>query len=136
MKRSLFIAIVVLLMAALFVSCSADKAMEDQLVEVRVAADGSRALSATGTMDVNVEGLYWYYSATKVSGPFNTGATEWAAVKTGEKVFREEISVRMMVMETRKCQRVAGASVSMVMRHSRLQNQQNRRKQLFTIRQD
>ena len=81
MKRSLFIAIVVLLMAALFVSCNAEKSMEDELVEVRIAADDTRALSATGTMDADIVGnLYWYYSATKTSGPYTTGATEWADV--------------------------------------------------------
>ena len=80
MKRSLFIAIVVLLMAALFVSCNADKAMEDQLFEVTIDG-GARALSATGTQDVDVEELFWYFSATKASGLFRTGETEWKAVK-------------------------------------------------------
>ena len=80
MKRSLFIAIVVLLMAALFVSCNAEKSMEDQLFEVTIDG-GARALSATGTQDVDVEELFWYFSATKASGLFRTGETEWKAVK-------------------------------------------------------
>ena len=50
MKRSLFIAIVVLLMAALFVSCNADKAVEDQLFEVTIYG-GARALQATAEFD-------------------------------------------------------------------------------------
>lgn len=83
MKRSLFIAIAVLLMAALFVSCNADKALEDQLYEVSVEGN-SRALSADAALNVDIENLYWYYSAQKVSGVFKTGATEWKAVKNGK----------------------------------------------------
>ena len=74
MKRSLFIAIVVLLMAALFVSCNAEKSLEDQLVEVTIAG-GARALSATGTMNVDVDDFVWYYTATKKAGMFKEGQT-------------------------------------------------------------
>ena len=48
MKRSFFIAIVVLLMAALFVSCNADKAAEDQLGSVSIT-DISRSLCSLKT---------------------------------------------------------------------------------------
>ena len=68
MKRSLFIAIVVLLMAALFVSCNADKAVEDRLVEVTVADGFARSLSAVGAFDTTtatVAELEWYYTAVK-----------------------------------------------------------------------
>ena len=72
MKRSLFIAIVVLLMAALFVSCNAEKSLEDQLFEVTI--DGSsRALQATGEFNVDIDQFYWFYTATKTSGGFRTG---------------------------------------------------------------
>ena len=83
MKRSLFIAIVVLLMAALFVSCNAEKSMEDQLVEVTIDG-GARALSATGTSSIpSVESLYWYFVAEKNDNSrFSTGATTWKAVST------------------------------------------------------
>ena len=81
MKRSLFIAVVVLLLAALFVSCNADKAIEDQLFEVTIDG-GARALQATGVLDVQVEKLFWYYSAHKVSGFFKTGETAWKPVQS------------------------------------------------------
>ena len=72
MKRSLFIAIVVLLMATLFVSCNAEKSLEDQLFEVTI--DGSsRALQATGEFNVDIDQFYWFYTATKTSGGFRTG---------------------------------------------------------------
>ena len=74
MKRSLFIAIVVLLMAALFVSCNAEKSMEDQLVEVTIDG-GSRALSAvtSATDATSPANLYWYYTAHKSAGVFKIG---------------------------------------------------------------
>ena len=82
MKRSLFIAIVVLLMAALFVSCNADKAVEDQLFEVTIDG-GARTLQVSGTSTApEVEQLFWYYSAHKVSGLFRTGETSWKAVQS------------------------------------------------------
>ena len=82
MKRSLFIAIVVLLMAALFVSCNADKAVEDQLFEVTIDG-GARALQATAEFNVDIEQYYWFYTATKTSGGFRTGEkTEETPVKT------------------------------------------------------
>ena len=84
MKRSLFIAIVVLLMAALFVSCNAEKSLEDQLFEVTIDG-GARGLSATGTVNTNVDNLYWYYTATKTAGLFRKGETEGLTpVKTSE----------------------------------------------------
>ena len=79
MKRSLFIAIAVLIVMALFVGCKAEIADRDELVEVTIAG-GARALTATGTMDVDVADLYWYFSATKNSGLFKVGETEWEAV--------------------------------------------------------
>ena len=93
MKRSLFIAIVVLLMAALFVSCNADKAMEDQLFEVTVDG-GARTLEASGVLDVDVENLVWFYEATKTSGGFKYGQTtgktpvkaDYSAGLTGESI--------------------------------------------------
>ena len=72
MKRSLFIAIVVLLMAALFVSCNAEKSMEDQLVEVTVGG-ASRTIEASATLDVDTENLYWFYTAKKLGGIFKEG---------------------------------------------------------------
>ena len=72
MKRSLFIAIAVLLMAALFVGCNADKVQEDQLFEVTIEGE-ARALSAAGTSVISVDDLDWYYTATKTSGYFKTG---------------------------------------------------------------
>lgn len=83
MKRSLLITIVVLLMAALFVSCNANKVEEDQLFEVTVDG-GSRALSLSGTFEADAENLYWYYTATKTSGMFNNGTQTWKAVKAGK----------------------------------------------------
>ena len=86
MKRSLFITIVVLLMAALFVSCNSDKAVEDQLFEVTIDG-GARGLSATGTVSIDVDNLYWYYTATKTSGLFRTGETDGLTpVKTSENL--------------------------------------------------
>ena len=73
MKRSLLIAIAVLLIAALFVGCNADKIEEDQLVEVTISADEARGLSATGTSNIDVDDLDWYYTAIKTSGYFRTG---------------------------------------------------------------
>ena len=84
MKRSLLIAIAVLLIAALFVGCSADKIEEDQLVEVTIASDNSRGLIAEGASTANVADLYWYYSAEKTAGYFKTGETSWKAVKEGK----------------------------------------------------
>ena len=82
MKRSLFIAIVVLLMAALFVSCNADKALEDQLFEVSID-EGAKALQATGEFDIDINQYYWFYTATKTSGGFRTGEkTAETPVKT------------------------------------------------------
>ena len=72
MKRSLFIAIVVLLMATLFVSCNAEKSLEDQLFEVTIDGN-SRALQATGEFNVDINTFYWFYTATKTSGGFRTG---------------------------------------------------------------
>lgn len=72
MKRSLFIAIVVLLMAALFVSCNADKALEDQLFEVTIDG-GSRAVEASATLDIDIEQLFWFYKAEKIGGIFTQG---------------------------------------------------------------
>ena len=84
MKRSLFIAIVVLLIATLFVSCNADKATEDQLFEVTVDS-GARTLEASGVLDVDVENLVWFYEATKTSGGFKYGqTTEKTAVKAND----------------------------------------------------
>ena len=84
MKRSLFITIVVLLMAALFVSCNADKAAEDQLFEVTIDS-GARTLEASGVLDVDVENLVWFYEATKTSGGFKYGqTTEKTAVKEND----------------------------------------------------
>ena len=75
MKRSLFIAIVVLLMAALFVSCNAEKSLEDQLVEVTING-GARALDVSAeSVSVNPEGLVWYYTAEKKDSFFTTGQT-------------------------------------------------------------
>ena len=86
MKRSLFIAIVVLLMAALFVSCNAEKSLEDQLVEVTIAGE-TRALSAVGNFDATtatVAELEWYYTAVKTSGYYRTGEhTTLTPVKSG-----------------------------------------------------
>ena len=85
MKRSLFIAIVVLLMAALFVSCNAEKSMEDQLGMVSISGP-SRALDSTSENTVSVAGLYWYYTAVKADASmFTTGATGTTkkAVKDG-----------------------------------------------------
>ena len=76
MKRSLFIAIVVLLMATLFVSCNANKSLEDQLVEVSVTTDSARALSmAAEANNVPVASLYWFYTAEKKDNSFKTGET-------------------------------------------------------------
>ena len=84
MKRSLLIAIAVLLIAALFVGCNADKIEEDQLVEVTIASDLSKGLIAEGASTASVADLYWYYSAEKTAGYFKTGETEWSAVKEGK----------------------------------------------------
>ena len=82
MKRSLFITIVVLLMAALFVSCNANKVEEDQLFEVSID-EGARALQATGEFDIDINQYYWFYTATKTSGGFRTGEkTAETPVKT------------------------------------------------------
>ena len=81
MKRSLFIAIAVLIVMALFVGCKAEIADRDELVEVTIDG-GARAISTTGTSTVQgVESLYWYYIAEKNdNGRFSTGATTWKAV--------------------------------------------------------
>ena len=83
MKRSLFIAIAVLIVMALFVGCKAEIADRDELVEVTIDG-GARAISTTGTSTVQgVESLYWYYVAEKNdNGRFSTGATTWKAVST------------------------------------------------------
>lgn len=87
MKRSLFIAIAVLLMAALFVGCNADKLEEDQLFEVTIEGD-SRALDVTSEASVdNPADLYWYYTAEKKDTFFTTGqTTEQKAVQAGKGI--------------------------------------------------
>ena len=87
MKRSLLIAIAVLLIAALFVGCNADKIEEDYIGSVFISSDMSRSLDRTGELDVDVENLYWYYTAAKSdSSMFTTGSTdgEKVAIKTGK----------------------------------------------------
>ena len=84
MKRSLFIAIAVLIVMALFVGCKAEIADRDELVEVTIAGE-SRALQATGVFNVDINQYYWFYTATKTSGGYRTGEqpTE-KAVKDGK----------------------------------------------------
>ena len=76
MKRSLFIAIAVLIVMALFVGCKADIADRDELVEVSVTTDSARALSmAAEANNVPVADLYWFYTAEKKDNSFKTGET-------------------------------------------------------------
>lgn len=84
MKRSLFIAIAVLIVMALFVGCKAEIADRDELGMVSIS-DTSRTLSASAELTADVENLYWYYTAAKADESlFTTGATtEKTAVKTG-----------------------------------------------------
>ncbi|MBR5668313.1 MAG: hypothetical protein IKX15_01725, partial [Spirochaetales bacterium] len=84
MKRSLFIAIAVLIVMALFVGCKAEIADRDELGMVSISGT-SRTLSASAELTVDVENLYWYYTAAKADESlFTTGATaEKTAVKAG-----------------------------------------------------
>jgi len=77
MKRTLLIMMAVVLTGALIVSCSAEiSGQGDELVNVSIAGS-SKGLSASGTgSETTVEGLYWYYTASKTSGGFfRTGET-------------------------------------------------------------
>ena len=76
MKRSLFIAIAVLIVMALFVGCKAEIADRDELVEVSVAGELSRALDLTAeSNNLPVTDLFWYYTAEKKDSSFTTGET-------------------------------------------------------------
>ena len=88
MKRSLFIAIAVLIVMALFVGCKAEIADRDELGMVSISGP-SRAVDSTSENTVSVEGLYWYYTAVKADASmFTTGATGTTktAVKAGKGI--------------------------------------------------
>ena len=75
MKRSLFIAIAVLILMALFVGCKAEIADRDELVEVTIDG-GARALDISAeSISTNPEGLIWYFTAEKKDNFFTTGET-------------------------------------------------------------
>ena len=69
MKRSLFIAIAVLIVMALFVGCKAEIADRDELGTVSVA-DISRSLKVDSEFGLDVANLYWFYTAVKTDGGF------------------------------------------------------------------
>lgn len=78
MRKSLgLLMILVSVIAFAFVSCDASTApVSDKLGEIVVADSQSRGISVTVDNTVNVDELYWYYSASKNGGDiFNTGAT-------------------------------------------------------------
>lgn len=88
MKKSILVMMVaVLLVSALFISCSNETAATgDKLNAVRISVGSSRAVDYTVESDVPaVAALHWYYSAVKAdAGLYNTGATDWAPIELEE----------------------------------------------------
>ena len=73
MKKVLIIMMAVLLIGALFISCS-QQVQEDRLGSVDISFQESRTLDVTVTSDIKpVSDLVWYYTAIKTSGLYATG---------------------------------------------------------------
>lgn len=75
MKKVLIIMMAVLLIGALFISCS-NEVEKDTLGKVSISFDDSRSINTSVTSSVkSVNELVWFYTATKTSGLYATGQT-------------------------------------------------------------
>ncbi len=74
-----------MLVGGLLMSCNSEMKQSDTLsgISVSVASDKAIETNSSQLNAINIENLYWYYSATKTSGYFIYGATDFTAVKDG-----------------------------------------------------
>jgi hypothetical protein len=88
MKKNYFIGLLLIAVALIAVSCSADKAVQDELVSVSFEKLQARAIDSnyytvSSSADIsnaqvqvgNVGDYYWSYKATKKNGGFTSGQT-------------------------------------------------------------
>ncbi len=75
-----------MIVGSLFISCNSEMKQTDtkSSVSVSVANEKEIATDANTLNVVNVDDLYWYYSATKTSGAFVHGQTAFKPVKTSD----------------------------------------------------
>ncbi len=87
MKKTIVILLALSLVGMMFMSCSNDLGSNNGTdrranVSVSVALEKDLETNSAQLTELNVEDLYWYYSATKTSGPFVYGKTSCSPVKT------------------------------------------------------
>ncbi len=72
-----------MLVGGLFISCNSEMKQSDTLSGISVSVASEKAIATNGSTlnAINIENLYWYYSATKTSGHFIYGATDFTEVK-------------------------------------------------------
>ncbi len=73
-----------MIVGSLFISCNSEMKQTDTKSIVSVSVAQEKAMSTDGNElnAVDVDDLYWYYSATKTSGAFVHGQTAFKPVKT------------------------------------------------------
>lgn len=84
MKKTLILIAAVLLIAGLFIACSADINSADETASVSFG-NGAKALTYTTTADLpDVNSLIWWYKATKSGDSGAAGTkTEWTRITSG-----------------------------------------------------
>ena len=87
MKKTIVILLVLSIVGMMFMSCNNEmgpKQETDRKVKISVSLAKERELAtdAAELTELDVEDLYWYYSAEKTSGPFVYGKTSCSPVKT------------------------------------------------------
>ncbi len=77
MKRNSFFLVIILLLSMVFISCSAEPASSYDSEVAKVGVSVSKALtsSTTTTTLPDIDDLYVFYTAYKISGGFRTGET-------------------------------------------------------------
>lgn len=75
MKKLTIVALSVILMIGLFVSCSNEVQQQEPTAYITFDGDGSRAISSTNQELPGVSELHWKYTAVKQDGGLKTGET-------------------------------------------------------------